>query len=113
MPPVAAHPYEKDKLLSEERSIAETMNNDVVDISKILNFKDSSESNVDNASSNIRYSLKNVLFEDHVSVKIKREKNMDNGELLSRPISTEELKEMIIGLDCNKIKLNSSIQVNF
>ena len=34
---------EKDKLLSEERSIAEVMNNYFVDISKSLNLKDSSE----------------------------------------------------------------------
>ena len=45
-----------------------------------LNLKDCSETNVDNTGSNIRHSLKNVLFEDHVSVKTIREKNMDNGE---------------------------------
>ena len=39
---------EKDKFLSEERSIAEVMNNYFVDILKIPNLKDSSESNVDN-----------------------------------------------------------------
>ena len=60
---------EKDKLLSEERSIAEVMNNYFVDISKGLNLKDSPESNVADTGSNIRHSLKNVLFEDHVSVK--------------------------------------------
>ena len=54
----------------EERSIAEVMNNYFVDVSKSLNLKDSSESNADNTSSNIRLSFKNVLFEDHVSVKI-------------------------------------------
>ena len=53
------------------------MNNYFVDISKSLNLKDSSESNVDNIGSNIRHSLKNVLFEDHVSVTIIREKNAD------------------------------------
>ena len=82
------------------------MNNYFVDISKNLNLKDSSESNADNAGSNIRYSLKNVLFEDHVNVKIIREKNMDNGEVLSQPISTEELKKVITGLECNKSNLN-------
>ena len=100
---------EKDKLLSEERSIAEVMNNYFVDISKSLNLKDSSESNVDNIGSNIRHSLKNVLFEDHVSVKIIREKNKDNGEFRFQPISTEKLKKIIIGLDCNKSNLNGSI----
>ena len=45
------------------------MNNYFVDVSKSLNLKDSSESNVDNTGSNIRLSVKNVLFEDHVSVK--------------------------------------------
>ena len=82
------------------------MNNYFVDISKNLNLKDSSESNADNAGSNIRYSLKNVLFEDHVNVKIIREKNMDNGEVLSQPISTEELKKVITGLECSKSNLN-------
>ena len=64
---------EKDKL-SEERFIAEVMNNYFVEISKSLNLKDSSESNVDNIGSNIRHLLKNVLFEDHVSRNNKREK---------------------------------------
>ena len=82
------------------------MNNYFVDISKNLNLKDSSESNADNAGSNIRYSLKNILFEDHVNVKIIREKNMDNGEFLSQSISTEELKKVITGLECNKSNLN-------
>ena len=103
---------EKDKLLSEENSIAEVMDNYFVDISKSLNLKDSSESNVDNIGSNIRHSLKNVLFEDHVSVKIIREKNKDNGEFRFQPISTEELKKIIIGLDCNKSNLNGSIPAN-
>ena len=71
---------EKNKLLSEKRSIAEFINKYFVDISKGLNLKDCSETNVDNTGSNIRYSLKNVLFEDHVSVKTIREKNTDNGE---------------------------------
>ena len=39
---------EKDKLLSEESSNAEVINNYFVDIKKSLNLKDSSESNVDN-----------------------------------------------------------------
>ena len=92
---------EKDKLLSEENSIAEVMDNYFVDISKSLNLKDSSESNVDNPGSKIRHSLKNVLFEDHVSVKIIREKNTDIGEFRFQPISNEELKKIIIGLNCN------------
>ena len=50
------------------------MNNYFVDISRSLNLKDSSESNLDNTGSNIRHSLKYVLFEDHLSVKIIREK---------------------------------------
>ena len=102
---------EKDKL-SEERFIAEVMNNYFVEISKSLNLKDSSESNVDNIGSNIRHLLKNVLFEDHVSVEIIREKNKVNGEFRFQPISTEELKKIIIGLDCNKSNLNGSIPAN-
>ena len=66
---------EKDKLLSEEESIAEVMNNYFVDVSKSLKLKDSSESNVDNTGSNCGHSLNNVLFEDHVSVKTITEKN--------------------------------------
>ena len=46
---------EKDKLLSEERSMTEVMNNYFVDISKTLNLKDSSESNVDNIGSNLMH----------------------------------------------------------
>ena len=103
---------EKDKSLSEERSIAEVMNNYFVDLSKSLNLKDSSESKVDNTDSNIKDSLKNVLFEDHVSVKIIREKNTYNGTFRFQPISTEELKKIIIGLDCNKSNLNGSIPAN-
>ena len=87
------------------------MNNYFVYILRSLNWKDSSESNVDNTGSDIRHSLKNVLFEDHVSIKI-REKNMDNGEIRFQPISTEELRKIIIGLDCNKSNLNGSIPVN-
>ena len=109
---------EKDKLLSEKRSIAEVMNNYFVhnnyfvDISKSLDLKDSSVSNVDSAGCNIRYSLKNVLSEDHASVKIIREKSADNGESRFQPISTAELKKIIIGLDCNKSNLNGSIPAN-
>ena len=66
---------EKDKLLSEEESIAEVMNNYFVDVSKSLKLKDSSESNVDNTGSNCGHSLNNVSFEDHVSVKTITEKN--------------------------------------
>ena len=100
---------EKDKLLSEERFIAEVMNNYFVDISKSLNLKAFSESNVDNTGGNIRHSLKNVSLQDHISVKIIREKNRDNGEFCFLPISTEELKKIILGLDCNKRNLNGSI----
>ena len=74
---------EKEKLLTEERPIAEGLNNYFVDISKSLNLKDSSVSNVDNTGSNRRHSRKNVLFEDHVSVKIIREKNTDNEDYVS------------------------------
>ena len=100
---------EKDKLLSEERFIAEVMNNYFVDISKSLNLKASSESNVDNTGGYIGHSLKNVSLQDHISVKIIREKNRDNGEFGFQPISTEELKKIILGLDCNKRNLNGSI----
>ena len=103
---------EKDKLLSEERSIAEVVNNYFADISKSLNLKDSSESNGENTGSNIRHSLKNVLFEDHVTAKIIGQKNRDNGQFRFQPISTEELKKTIIGLDCNKSNFNGSIPAN-
>ena len=103
---------EKDKLLSEEESIAEVMNNYFVDVSKSLKLKDSSESNVDNTGSNCGHSLNNVLFEDHVSVKTITEKNTSNGQFRFQPISTDELKKVIIGLDCNKSKLNGSIPAN-
>ena len=103
---------EKDKLLSEEESIAEVMNNYFVDVSKSLKLKDSSESNVDNTGSNCGHSLNNVLFEDHVSVKTITEKNTSNGQFRFQPISTDELKKVIIGLDCNKSKLNGSITAN-
>ena len=102
---------EKDKLLSEERSIAEVMNNYFADISKSLNLKDSS-SNGENTGSDIRHSLKNVLFEDHVTAKMIRQKNRDNGQFRFQPISTEELKKIIIGLDCNKSNFNRSIPAN-
>ena len=76
-------------------------------------MKDFSESNVVNTGSNIKHSLKNILFEDHVSVKITREKNVDNGEFCFQPNPTEELKKIIIGLDCSKSNLNGSIPTNF
>ena len=101
---------EKDKLISEERSIAEVMNMYFVDISKRLNLKDSSESNVDNTGSNVRPSFKNVLFENHASVKIIREKNKYNGEFCFQPISTEGLKKIIIGLNRNKSNLMNLFQ---
>ena len=85
----------------EERSIAEVMNNYFVDVSKSLNLKDSSESNADNTSSNIRLSFKNVLFEDHVSGQIMREENTDNGKFRYHPISTEEQKQPP-GVFCKK-----------
>ena len=72
-------------MLSEEGSIAEVMNNYLVDISKSLNLVDSSESNVDNTGSNCRHSLSNVLSEHHVSVKIIRKKKKDNGEFRFQP----------------------------
>ena len=84
---------EKDKLLSEEGSIAEVMSNYFVDMSKSVNLKDSSESNVDNTGSNCGHLLNNVLFEEHVSVKITREKNTDKGEFRFQAISTDELKK--------------------
>ena len=104
--------FEEDKLLSEEGSIAEVMNNYFVDISKSLNLKDFSESNMYNSGNNRGHSLNSVLFEDHVSVKIMREKNVDNGEFHFLPISTDELKKIITGLDCNKTNLNGSIPAN-
>ena len=103
---------EEDKLLSEEGSIAEVMNNYFVDISKSLNLKDFSESNMYNSGNNRGHSLNSVLFEDHVSVKIIREKNVDNGEFHFQPISNDELKKIITGLDCNKTNLNGSIPAN-
>ena len=75
-------------------------------------MKDSSESNLDNTGSNIRHSLKYVLFEDHLSVEIIREKNTDNGEFHFKPVLTDELKKIIIGLDSNKSNLNGSIPAN-
>ena len=64
---------EKDKLLWQGRSIPEVVNNYSIDISK-SKFEDSSESNVANTGGNIWHSLKNVLFEDNVSIKNIREK---------------------------------------
>ena len=55
------------------------MNHYFVDISKNLNMKD-------NTDSNIRHLLKNVLFENHVSFKMIRKKNTDNGEFRFHPI---------------------------
>ena len=46
---------EKDKFLSEEKSIADVMNNYFADTLKSLNLKDSSESNVDNTGISIRH----------------------------------------------------------
>ena len=83
-----------------------------VDISKSLNLKDSSESNVDNIGRNIRHTLKNILFEDYVSVKTIRKKNTDNGEFRFQPTSTEELNKLIIDLDGNESNLNGSIPAN-
>ena len=103
---------EMEKLLTEERAIAEGLKNYFVDISKSLNLKDSSESNVDNTGSNRRHSHKNILFEDHVSVKIIREENTDNEELRFQPVSNDEFKKIIIGLDCNKSNLTGSISAN-
>ena len=40
------------------------------------------------------------------------ENNTDDGEFRFLPISTEELKKLIIGLDCNKSNLNESIEGN-
>ena len=74
---------EKDKFLSGKGSIAEVINNYFVDISESLNLKDSSESNVDNTGINCGHSLNDVLFEDHVRVKIIREKATNNGEFRS------------------------------
>ena len=37
---------------------------------------------------------------------------MDNGEIRFQPISAEELRKIIIGLDCTKSNLNGSIPVN-
>ena len=72
-------------------------------------MKDSSESNVDNTGSNIRHSLQNILFKDHLSVKIIREKNKENRKLHLQPISTVQLKKIIIGFDCKKSNFSESI----
>ena len=75
-------------------------------------FIKSSGSNVDSTGSNVRHSFNNVLFENHVRVELIRESNTDDGEFRFQPISTEELKKVIIGLDCNKSNLNGSIGGN-
>ena len=41
-----------------------------------------------------------------------KEKNTDNGEFRSQPVSTEKLKKIIISLYCNKSNLNGSIPAN-
>ena len=91
---------ENDKLLSDERSIAVVMYNYFVNIPRSSNQKDSSESKVENTGFNIRHSVKNLLFGNHVSVNKtennKREK-VDNGEIYLQPVATEELKKIIIG----------------
>ena len=56
--------------------------------------------------------LRIFYFEDHISVKIIRQKNKDNGEFRFQPTSTEKLKKIIIGLDCNKSNINGSIPEN-
>ena len=82
-----------------------------VDISKSLHLRDYSKSNVYNTGSNCGHSDKNVLFEDHVSVKIIREKKEpDHGEFRLHPISTDELKKIVIGLDCNKSNLKGGMK---
>ena len=57
---------EKNKLLSEKRSIAEFMNKYFVDISKGLNLKDCSETNVDNTGSNISIHLRMFCFKQNI-----------------------------------------------
>ena len=81
---------EKYKLLSEERCIAEAMNKYFVGVSKSLNLKDCSQSNVDSTGSNIRHSFRNVLFEYHVSIKIIREENTDNEEFRFQLMATQK-----------------------
>ena len=53
-----------------------------------------------------------MIVEDHVSVKIVRQKNKDNGEFRFQSILTEEPKKIIIDVDCNKTNLNGSIPAN-
>ena len=93
---------ENDKLLSDETSIVVVMNNYLVNIPRSSNQKDSTESKVDNTSSNIRHSVQNPLFINRVSVN-KRENNKreeaGNEEIYLQPVATEELKKIIMGLD--------------
>ena len=70
-------------------------------MSKSLISKDSSESDVDNISSNIRHSFKNMSFENNVSVLNNEKKNPGNGEFHSQPIP-----------NCNECNLNWSIPAN-
>ena len=56
--------------------------------------------------------LRNVLFENRVSVKIIKENNTDNGEFHLRPISTEEFKKIIISLHSNKSNIHGYISAN-
>ena len=85
--------------MEEEKPVAEIMNNYFVNMTKTLNLKDFLESNVDNIGSNIMHSFKNVSIENHESVvKIIKEKNTDNGQFHFQPVSTEEVKKIIIDL---------------
>lgn len=102
---------EKDNLSSEERSIAEVTNNYFLDILKSLSLKDSSKLIVNNVG-NIRHSFNNFYFKNHLSQKVIRKKTTDNGEFRFQPISTLELKNIIIVLDFNKSSLNASIPAN-
>ena len=47
-----------------------------------------------------------------MSVLKQKEKNTDNGEFRFQPTSNEELKKLIIDLDCNESNLNGSIPAN-
>ena len=97
---------EKDQLLSDEKSVAEIMNNYFINISQGLDLKPPPSFETAN-SHNIMYS-----FEDHISVQKIRENKTDNNEFHFRPISNEELKKVILDLDCNKSNLNGSIPAN-
>ena len=72
---------EKDKLLAEEGSIAEVIT------TILLIYQKSKFEGLfwikRRQCSNCGYSLNNVLYEDHASVAIIREKNTDNGEFVS------------------------------